>query len=782
MNLSLYSIFVVLGPVVYVPAFIPLFVGIIMWVVSYVKYDKGVLEQAWLYFESLAKAGDGIEGCSRENILLLDEAAKTGADHLCEAWERMKRQLDWGFEGDFIPDGRFFYDYDALVGADGHRENTNTMWKVFLILGFFSVLLPFGIAFIAVPMAIIFALYLGFGLFLLLGFAFLLFTLLDKRACAKAFNAFSHFISMFDRILPVARGDVALFSDSAAKNMKAQEALALSVTNQLDRIVDGAMLPMLSDFVETVLRDNLTPAVLGIGEALDAGLTKTLEVQEEGMERMTSDFSRLLGQAVKVRIDELAASVNEVKESMEGLNDNLRDHVKLLSETALQSLKTQEEEMERIGGSFTNTLTNTLEARMTDMSMTIGDLGGQLENLGHGLRNSTNNLMDAVRTSLSLQSEQAEKSIILQDERNSLLVKQQSEQMAAVAVSFTDSLSFALNEGVKGLNDELANVQNLMGEMSGRLSDNLSRLSDMLDEQHRVLNQSSEMLNDSKDYQMTAIEETRYIQEKYLENNDALVLHMQSMASVVDDFTRQTDVFTKDAFQFIKETNETQERLSLGVQLSQSKLEAAVNETISQYSKMNDMLSGMMDQITGRMNEAMINAGKEIAYGIKEVTADNAEAIGNLADEAEKLRSDYSTLFSGIEGFAEKAIDDMDYEIKTIIQRMSEDIGSMLKENTMANAEILEGYKDNTVDLLQSFDEQARSIGLYAKEINLDITDLTESLKESVGEFTDRIQEGVKFTLGEFDSGLAELTYRIANTVESISDAVEALPEVLDQR
>ncbi len=782
MNLSLYYIFAVLGPVVYIPAFIPLFTGIIMWVVSYVKYDIGVLMEARLYFESLAGTGEGIEGCGRENILLLDEAADTDSVHLRKAWDGMRRQLDLGFEGDFIPEGRFFFDFDLLVLADEHRENVNMMWRVFLVLGFFSVLLPFGIAFIAAPMAIALALYLGFGIFLLLCFCFLLFTLLDKRARVRAFNAFLNFISMFDRILPVAKGDVALFSDAAARNREASDALAVSVSDQLDRIVDGSIIPMLCDFVEAVLKNNLTPAVLGIGEALDAGLSKTLEVQEKGMEKMTDDFSRLLGQAVKVRVDELAVSVNEVKESVSGLNDNLRDHVRLLSETTLQNLKAQQVEMKNIGASFTDTLTNTLETQMIAMSMTVGDLGGQLENLGHSLRNNTENLMETVEASLVLQRDQAEKSIALQDERNIFLVEQQSKQMEAVASSFSDALSTTLGEGISGLNGELSRVQGLMGEMGASLSDNLVRLSAMLDEQHEVLNQSSKMLIDSKDYQMTAIEETRHIQEKYLENNDALVMHMQNMSGVVDDFTKQTDVFTKDAFRFIAETNETQEKLSVGIRLSQDKLEAAVNETISQYSKMNDMLSSMMDQITGRMNEAMINAGKEIAYGIKEVTADNAEAIGDLAKEAEKLRSDYATLFSGIEGVTEKVIDDMDYEIKTIIQRMSEDIGSMLKENTNANAAILEGYKDNTVDLLQSFDEQARSIGLYAKEINLDITELTESLKESVAEFTDHIKEGVKFTLSEFDSGLAELTYRMANTVEGISDAVEALPEVLNQR
>jgi gas vesicle protein/archaellum component FlaC len=254
------------------------------------------------------------------------------------------------------------------------------------------------------------------------------------------------------------------------------------------------------------------------------------------------------------------------------------------------------------------------------------------------------------------------------------------------------------------------------------------------------------------------------------------------MADTVDKLTEQTMAFSREAFTFTKETNEAQIRMSEDVKLSQGKLEAAVNETMSQYVKMNRMISDMMDNITERMNEAMTNAGKEIAHGIKEVTADNAEAISNLTEQAQNLRSDYETYFSRLDASTGKLLEDMDYQIKDIIMRITEDIGVMMKDSISANAEILDRYKDSTTDLLQSFDEQARSIGLYAQEINMDIRDLSGSLQNSVDEFRKGIQDGVRATLGEMDSGLSELTERIANTVESISDAVEALPEAIGRR
>jgi hypothetical protein len=96
------------------------------------------------------------------------------------------------------------------------------------------------------------------------------------------------------------------------------------------------------------------------------------------------------------------------------------------------------------------------------------------------------------------------------------------------------------------------------------------------------------------------------------------------------------------------------------------------------------------------------------------------------------------------------------------------------------NTSVLEQYKDSTTNLLQSFDEQARSISLYAKEMNFDITELSANMRESVATFTTGIREGIELTVGDFDKGLAELTERLAVTVEGISDAVENLPAAIN--
>ncbi len=176
------------------------------------------------------------------------------------------------------------------------------------------------------------------------------------------------------------------------------------------------------------------------------------------------------------------------------------------------------------------------------------------------------------------------------------------------------------------------------------------------------------------------------------------------------------------------------------------------------------------------MREALAGAGREIASGINEAVGDNAQAIADLTSQAQALRQDYETFFNRSDESAKRTLEEMDYQIQGIITRMSEDVGVMLKTSVEENGMILAQYKDQTADLLQSFDEQSRSMSIYAKEINMDIAELSENMGTSVAEFTEKIREGIQFSISDFDKGLAELAERIANTVENITDAVENLP------
>lgn len=334
----------------------------------------------------------------------------------------------------------------------------------------------------------------------------------------------------------------------------------------------------------------------------------------------------------------------------------------------------------------------------------------------------------------------------LNETLDQVVMKQESgirELTDSFAARLADTLELRMNK----ISDGLSQYQSRMEEqnslyqeridaLNGLLAQNMREFSDFMENQKEILCGSAEVLKHADElYQ----QET----ENAMKRNE----HENKMLEIINEFRSQTEKFAQDAMAFTMESGKAQQ--SFGV---------------------------LVTSITERMQESLMGAGREIASGINKAVGDNAKAIADLTVQSQALREDYETFFQRREESTKQTLDEMDYQMQGLITRMSEDIGTMLKASVEENGSILSQYKNQTADLLQSFDEQARSIGLYAREINMDISDLSKNLGASVTEFNEKIREGILLTVSDFDKGFAELAGRIANTVESIADAVENLP------
>lgn len=211
--------------------------------------------------------------------------------------------------------------------------------------------------------------------------------------------------------------------------------------------------------------------------------------------------------------------------------------------------------------------------------------------------------------------------------------------------------------------------------------------------------------------------------------------------------------------------------LALKTWETQEAIRSAYEEFTRQVQSLTGTLNGFEQASRDHTNKAV-----EIS---EEITKENSKAIADITALSAALKQDYDAYFNRVENNTKQTLDDMDYHMQNIIAAAMGDIRTMMKDNTEQNTTVLEQYKDSTADLLENFTEQSRSMSLYAKEMNYDITELSASMKDSVADFTVRIQEGINLAMNGLDGGLAELSERIANTVESISDAVESLPKAL---
>ena len=333
----------------------------------------------------------------------------------------------------------------------------------------------------------------------------------------------------------------------------------------------------------------------------------------------------------------------------------------------------------------------------------------------------------------------------------------QDKEMNAMTEAFADKLSKTLALRCESLGKALQVVEGGLTATNKQLGEHLNGMSQVVDEQRTILQQAKDILIQTKDNQLLGNQKQELFNSK-----------LESLSETAGHIQTALLRFTDEAGQLGQSLCSAEENLSANIQ-----------ELQEQYTGLNRLMSDMMLNITERMNEAMAGAGREIGKGIQGASADNAQAISDLTQQASRLREDYDLYFGRLEDSTKQTMDDMDFHVQNITVKMAEEIGTLFKDIVAQNTQILDQYKDSTASLLQSFDEQARSIGLYAKEMNYDINELSANMKESVAVFSSQIQEGVNGSLEQFDSSLAELSIRIANTVESIVDAVENLPSAI---
>jgi hypothetical protein len=175
-------------------------------------------------------------------------------------------------------------------------------------------------------------------------------------------------------------------------------------------------------------------------------------------------------------------------------------------------------------------------------------------------------------------------------------------------------------------------------------------------------------------------------------------------------------------------------------------------------------MSTAMDQLGDRVVSLFENAG-----ATSRQTAEQA-AAALQANEAhlEEMRKQIMILSD---------------ELATRIDQVIIGFGSVTGETLSGFRETLdaqnESFTHNVKELLSQMEEESRSMSLYAKEIDVDLTELKSTFKDSVGLFNQGMVEEIQKTLGLFDTGLAEIVQRLAVSSAEIGDAVEALPQAL---
>jgi hypothetical protein len=184
----------------------------------------------------------------------------------------------------------------------------------------------------------------------------------------------------------------------------------------------------------------------------------------------------------------------------------------------------------------------------------------------------------------------------------------------------------------------------------------------------------------------------------------------------------------------------------------------------SMLSKSVNGMSSAMTDLAVRMEALFQNAGEDS----RRTSEQAAAALQANETHLQEMR---------------KQIEILSDELATRIDQVIIGFGSVTGETLTGFRDTMNAQNDafttNVKTLLETMEEESRSMSLYAKEIDMDLSQLNSTLQVSVSEFNQGMAEEIRKTLGVFDVGLAEIVQRLAVSASEIGDAVEALPNAL---
>lgn len=333
-------------------------------------------------------------------------------------------------------------------------------------------------------------------------------------------------------------------------------------------------------------------------------------------------------------------------------------------------------------------------------------------------------------------------------------------------------------------NHALTNASNSYLSMVNSASAAMKQSLDACDMAYKTISKVSDISEESLSY----LKESNISAASISESVKLLTQFTKENADVISKISLRNDEITTNVSEKLSSLSDNiagfTEKINIGITTNAETAETLAKSVIkideagsAQFEKASQVAAKMITDISKEMREALKYIGTDVADSIQSAYKENEKYVHSLTERTEKLVSEYEHYFSSINESTSNIITDMDFTVTNTLNRLSEEIAGIIIKFNESIAASAERYEYNSTNLITSFAEQTRDMGLYAHEINLDITTLSNNLRESVGIFNDNMSKGINITFTEFDKGVAEFTKRMSNTIEAIREAVDNLPK-----
>lgn len=271
-------------------------------------------------------------------------------------------------------------------------------------------------------------------------------------------------------------------------------------------------------------------------------------------------------------------------------------------------------------------------------------------------------------------------------------------------------------------------------------------------------------------------------------SNESLSIQNKGVQAITEAFIDKLNITIGGQFENIASNSQKILDYQLRTDRSVFNLVDQLNQNTELQKKAYSDIFSLVEAIGTYQKQAeAINAslasGVEMMANAYEKITETAEADKTdkeaIAQERRSLQQESRLYFENMEKQVEKLMGELSMQLDSAFSRFS-DISSFSIEkldSTMKGS--IDDITGNLKSLVDSLDDQARDINLYAKGLAEEVAELNERLESSAAVFSEQLNKGVTRTFDTFDSGLSEISTRFGNVISDIRDVVDELPVVM---
>ena len=486
----------------------------------------------------------------------------------------------------------------------------------------------------------------------------------------------------------------------------------------------------------TQLSDNQTNLLTSLNTQQQQTLTQVSVTSEHTAETLRVQYDNILQQMRQTQADlwqQLAARQTEAydslltqqKESFAAVSDQQKQaylQVAQAQQEGLGQMKTQQVEAIRQMSDSQSAVLKEIDQRQLSALQTISDHQEQ------SLQTISSQQASALQTIGGQQATALQQLISVQSVTLSGIHKSQEESFNEMARRQQDAL--------RQLADRFA------GEVSGTLAEYLAPVTTRLQESAAALVASQAYAKDVREVLQIQSDSAKTLQSSIGDLFAQLIETRKTMSEDLVSLKASSGVMSKSA--------ETMSRVYAG---SQSGLSEAISQMSNDLMRLSDVLSAVM---AGSAEQTRLMQSQSMeTYEINQKHLDAVrEQITFLSDE---LSTRIDQLMIGFTNLTQDLVKNIDVSINS----QNDTLGGTLRSLT---------------DVMS---EEARSMSLFAQQINIDIDTLNANLKTAVSEFDAGMRTELTGVLGQFDNEVADIVRRLSQAALELGDAVEALPEAI---